>query len=82
LKYNGKDKTVSITVNQIQSQPAFEFPLDIALETKITKEKITTLNITKRTEAFTFEVADPDVKLTFDPKTNLLFDAKIERINP
>jgi len=81
-KYNGKDKTVSITVNQIQSQPAFEFPLDIALETKITKEKITTLNITKRTEAFTFEVADPDVKLTFDPKTNLLFDAKIERINP
>jgi aminopeptidase N len=81
-KYNGKDKTVSITVNQIQPQPAFEFPLEIALETKTTKEKITTLNITKRTETFTFEVADPDVKLTFDPKTNLLFDAKIERINP
>jgi len=56
--------------------------LDIALETKITKEKITTLNITKRTETFTFEVADPDVKLILDPKTNLLFDAKIERINP
>ena len=81
-KYNGKDKTVSITVNQIQPQPAFEFPLDLALETKTTKEKMTTLNITKGTETFTFEVADPDVKLTFDPKTNLLFDAKIERINP
>jgi hypothetical protein len=77
-----KDKTVSITVNQIQPQPAFEFPLELALETKATKEKMTTLNITKATETFTFEVADPDVKLTFDPKTNLLFDAKIERINP
>jgi aminopeptidase N len=81
-KYNGMDKTVSITVNQIQPQPAFEFPLELALETKATKEKMTTLNITKATETFTFEVADPDVKLTFDPKTNLLFDAKIERINP
>jgi aminopeptidase N len=81
-KYNAKDKTVSITINQVQPQPAFEFPLDIRIETKTTKEKMTTLNITKGTETFTFEVADPDVKLTFDPKTNLLFDAKIERINP
>jgi aminopeptidase N len=81
-KYNGKDKTVSVTINQIQSQPAFEFPLDLELETKTSKATMTTLNITKRTETFTLGVADPDVKLTFDPKINLLFDAKIERINP
>jgi len=81
-KYIEKDKTLSITVNQIQTQPAFEFPLNVALETKMTKGKMTTLNITKRSETFTFGVAGPDVKLTFDPETNLLFDAKIERISP
>jgi aminopeptidase N len=81
-KYNRKDKKVSITVNQIQSQPPFEFRLDLAIETKTAKEKMTTLSITKRTETFSFGVTDPDVKLTFDPKTNLLFDANIERISP
>jgi aminopeptidase N len=80
--YSSKDKTVSVTVNQIQNQPAFEFPLDLRIETKTTKEKITTISITKKTETFTFGVEDPDVTLTFDPRTNLLFDAKIERISP
>ena len=81
-RYSEKDKAISITVNQIQTQPAFEFPLNIALETKTTKSKTTTLRVSKRTETFTVEVADPDVKLTFDPETNLLFDARIERISP
>ena len=81
-KCNVKNKTVSITVNQIQPQPAFEFPLELAIKTKKTKEKITTLSITKRTQTFSFGIADPDVNLTFDPKTNLLFDARIERISP
>jgi hypothetical protein len=43
---------------------------------------MTTLNITRRIETFTLEAADSEIKLTFDPKTNLLFDAKIERITP
>jgi len=81
-KYNVQNKTVSMTVNQIQVQPAFEFPLELAIKTKTTKEKITTLSITKRTQTFSFGVTDPDVKLTFDPKTNLLCDARIERISP
>lgn len=81
-KYNVQNKTVSMTVNQIQVQPAFEFPLELAIKTKKTKEKITTLSITKRTQTFSFGIADPDVNLTFDPKTNLLFDARIERISP
>jgi aminopeptidase N len=81
-KYNDKDKTVSITVNQTQKQPAFVFPLQVAIETKTTKEKMTTLAITKRAETFSFGVADPDMKLTFDPGTNLLFDATVKRISP
>ena len=81
-KYNEKDKTVSITINQTQAQQPFEFPLELSVESKTTKEKLTTLNIAKRTETFTLSVADPEIKLTFDPKTNLLFDAKVERITP
>ena len=81
-KYNEKDGTVSITINQTQSQQPFEFPLELAIETKTTKEKLTTLNIAKRTETFTLSVPDPEVKLIFDPETNLLFNAKVERITP
>jgi aminopeptidase N len=81
-KYNEKDKSVFITVNQVQRQPPFEFPLEIAVQAKTIKEQMTTLTISKRSETFTFGVADPDVKIILDPKTNLLFDAKIERISP
>jgi len=81
-KFNENNKTVTVTINQIQKQQPYEFPLELSIETKTTKEKLATLNITKRTETFTFEVEDPGVKLTFDPNTNLLFDAKIERISP
>src|ERR1044072_2426606 len=62
-KYSAKDKAVAITVNQIQTQPAFEFPLNVALETKTTKSKTITFNVTKRTETFTLGAADPDVML-------------------
>jgi aminopeptidase N len=81
-KYNEKDKTISITINQIQPQQPFEFPLEVAFGPKMTKWETTTLNITKRTETFTKPVADPEVNLIVDPNTNLLFDAKIERITP
>ena len=81
-QFNEKDKTVSITVNQIQKESTFEFPLEVAVETKKTKQKITTLNISKRSETFTLGVADQDVNLVIDPQTNLLFDGKIERISP
>ena len=81
-QFNKKDRTVSITVNQIQKESAFEFPLEVAVETKMTKQKITALNISKRSETFTLGVADPDVNLLVDPQTNLLFDGKVERISP
>jgi len=73
--YNKKQKTVSITIIQRQKQ-VFKFPLDLEIETKTTKAKMTTLTITKQTETFTFGVADPNVKLTLDPSTNLLFEQK------
>ena len=74
-KYNNKQKTVSITITQTQKQ-VFTFPLDLKIETKKAKGKITKLTISKQTETFHFAAADPNVKLTLDPFTNLLFEQK------
>jgi aminopeptidase N len=80
-RYNEKEKTVSLTISQVQKQTLFEFSLDLAIETRTTKEKITTLKVAKRTETFSFGVADPEIKFTLDPNISLLYEGKVEKLN-
>ena len=77
--YNEKDKTVAITIEQVQKQMAFEFPLQIKSEGD--KSEIFTLNITKRTETFSIPASSTIRNISADPDTVLLFDAGIEKIN-
>jgi aminopeptidase N len=78
--YNEKDKTVAITIEQIQKQMLFEFPLQIRSEGD--KSEIFTLNITKRTETFSIPASSTIRNISADPNTVLLFDSRIEKINP
>ncbi|MFI5185711.1 MAG: M1 family aminopeptidase [Chitinophagales bacterium] len=80
--YNEKNKTVSITVNQIQKQAPFQFPLQLSLETKSCKSKIITLNISKQTETFAVPSGELVNHIHSDPLNSLLFDGKEEKINP
>ena len=79
-KYDDQKKNVLVTVNQTQSEGAFQFPLQIKLESRDTS-KITTLNITKQTETFSIPVASPVNNIIADPNTDLLFDGKVEKMN-
>lgn len=79
-KNDEKDKTVSITVTQVQSQFVFQFPLQLKLEADQGSE-IKTLNITKQTETFSIPV-NATRAIIADPNTLLLFDSRIEKINP
>jgi len=78
--YNEKDKTVAITIEQVQKQMAFGFPLQIKSEGD--KSEIFTLNITRRIETFSIPASSTIRHISADPNTALLFDSRIEKINP
>jgi aminopeptidase N len=80
-KKDEKDKTVSITVTQVQSQFVFQFPLQIKFVDEQGSE-IKTLNITKQSETFSIPVTAITRAIVADPNTLLLFDSRIEKINP
>jgi len=81
-KYDPNSQKITVKVTQMQNQGTFEFPLDLSIETRTTKEIVATIKISRAIETFTIGVADPDVRLTLDPLTNLLFDGHIEKISP
>jgi len=80
-KYDAKNKEVSIVVNQEQKQGVFQFPLKMKLEAR-DNSTIETLNITKETEIFLIPINAIIQNVSADPDTELLFDAKVEKINP
>lgn len=80
-KYNENDKTVSIIVDQLQKQGAFQFPLQIKLgEDK--DAKVVTLNISKEAETFSLQANNVMNNIYVDPNVQLLFDGKVEKVNP
>jgi aminopeptidase N len=75
VKWSYNNGAAAVTVTQTQKE-IFQFPLEIALQTKSTNEKIISLNITKQTETFTIKSTEPIIKLGPDPSVNLLFEQK------
>jgi len=80
-QFNDKEKKVLITVTQVQKPTAFQFPLQVKLE-GATASEIVTMNITQKTETFSFPVKTVMSQVYADPNTSLLFDARIEKMNP
>ncbi|HEY2720114.1 MAG TPA: M1 family aminopeptidase [Chitinophagaceae bacterium] len=80
-EYNEKDKTVSVTVNQLQTAGVFQFPLQLAIESQTAKEKLVTLQVSKPSETFSIDGVDEGVTLTIDPLVSLLYDGTIQKIN-
>jgi aminopeptidase N len=80
-EYNEKDKTVSVTVNQLQTAGVFQFPLQLAVKSQTAREKLVTFQVSKPSETFSIGVADAGVKLILDPLVSLLFDGTLEKTN-
>ena len=67
--YRPKDKTVSLTIKQLQKTP-FSFPLELQLKNSTSTK---TINISKQEETFLIPAKEKPAKLVLDPNTSLLF---------
>ncbi|OSZ76879.1 hypothetical protein CAP36_10610 [Chitinophagaceae bacterium IBVUCB2] len=75
-KYQAKEKSVAITVEQLQNK-IFEFPLEIAIGVTSAKKQIKKINVTKKVETFYFPVSSSSISISVDPNTSLLFQGTL-----
>ena len=75
-KYNTKEKSISVTVKQLQQTP-FSFPLEIGYQSGQIVKALKTLSISKQAETFKITMAQKPSKLMADPDANLLFKGNI-----
>lgn len=78
-KYNDAEKKLMMTVEQIQSQNIFQFPLTIEVK-EPASVNIKNLDITQRTETFTFPVNTLPTSVIADPYTWLLYSGDVSEI--
>ena len=78
-KYSEKQKTVAITVEQLQKD-MFQFPLDIGVSVPASKFRVEKLTVTKKTETFTIPVKNKPTLLVADPQTSLLFEGSLTEL--
>lgn len=81
VQYNWseKDKKLTVTVNQLQ-KTAFQFPLELGIQTTDSKMQLQTLKITAATQSFVIPAARKPVQVKLDPAVNLLFDGNLKEI--
>lgn len=80
-QYGTKDKKLSVRITQLQKQEPFQFPLQIKLVGD-QGSNIVTLSITRQSETFSIPASSTVRNIYADPNTLLLFDSRIEKINP
>ena len=79
-KYNSKEKKLVVTVEQLQTNEAFIFPLDILIVSEPGKTQTETLNISNKKETFTFPVNKQPMEIIADPHTSLLFQGSVREL--
>jgi aminopeptidase N len=72
-KYNAKEKKVTIILNQLQKSGPFSFPLDILIQGRQALPLISTRQVNKTTETFSFPVKGNPVTVKIDPFISLLY---------
>ena len=77
-KYNSREKTIELTIWQVQKGQLFDFPLEIAIIGKDGKgSDIHSLNINKESQTFSLPVAFAPGSVAPDPNVNLLFEGEL-----
>ena len=79
-KHMVKEKQLLITVEQMQQTVPFEFPLEIAIGFAHAKPQTQKLNITKKSETFSFPAGSNKITIIADPHTSLLFEGKVTAV--
>ncbi len=78
-KYLARGKKIQLDVEQLQGETVFTLPLEIEMNVG-TKKILMPLNITTKTQRFTWAVAKKPSKITLDPKTSLLFEGTVTEV--
>jgi aminopeptidase N len=76
-QYNKSTKSLSITIEQIQKDQAFNFPLEIGVYLHNKPMHIESVRVDSRSKIFSFTVESEPEKIILDPNVNLLFDGKL-----
>lgn len=77
-KYDSATKNLKLHVEQLQTQAQFNFPLDIAVQTRDGRMESHTVKIDNRLHDFNIPLQFEPKILSLDPMVKLLFEAKIE----
>ena len=78
-KYLARGKKIQLDVEQLQGEIVFALPLEIEMNVG-NKKIIMPLNITAKTQRFTWAAAKKPSKITLDPKTSLLFEGTVTEV--
>jgi aminopeptidase N len=80
-KYNKKENNIAVTVKQLQTAGAFQFPFEMLIqETSTSIAKKISRNITKASEIILISVKTKPVKVEADPNSSLLFEGSIKEL--
>jgi aminopeptidase N len=79
-KYNSEEKKLMLTVEQLQNNEPFIFPLDILIVSGPGKNQAETLSISKKKETFIFPVNNRTMEIIADPHTSLLFQGIVREM--
>lgn len=74
--YSAADRKLNITITQLQPQ-AFQFPLDLLIQTSAGKKQPATLQVSQAVQSFSIPVRESPAIVTADPSANLLFEGII-----
>ena len=78
--YSDNEKNITLTVKQLQSSEAFQFPLDILVNINPEDSMIHTINVTQEKQTFVFPVTSKPASVIADPFTSLLFEGMVKEI--
>ncbi|MER3497345.1 MAG: hypothetical protein C4308_01255 [Chitinophagaceae bacterium] len=79
-KYDNKTKKLCLIVEQKQSGAAFQFPLELRIQSASGKSRLEKLWISNKQQTFNFSSTEPVATVEADPFVNLLFDGRVQKI--
>ncbi len=77
--YQGTKVPATVTIRQVQHEPAFTFPLDILFKLPNGKEVRETILVDNREKTHQIKLPGKPLSLEVDPETRLLFEGKVNR---
>jgi len=80
ISWTYKDRSLTVTVKQIQTNTVFNFPLEIKIINKNASSSQILVDISKAEQSFTFKTSKNPIELIPDPGNWLLMESTVAEI--